>query len=395
MVIVFINSKLLSADTILPLCISYKNIYPNEKFRFFCVSSTKTIVAIKENCILNRALCLTGKLSDIGGVNSPILDRFSEKSSIFRKLIVCFNLLWTLVHVFCANGKVVHFKFWEHRLLRVFPRIKPKNFVQFHSNCWGDNPEVDAANLVDGRKTINSPLTCFGSVVSFHDYWQKYLDAKALGLPTILAAPTRASDDWLKFLNETCADLIENEKTKIGYKHKKQPVTIVLNTLNQATKCRDPNSPKACLLDTLDALWRICPQRPVLLKPHIITDRSALDGVLDESRHENVHITNMHLAILGQLSSLAICNLFSLGIADCWLSGCPTLEYTNYSKRVLDATLGRSFGKDFIDIFISGESSDLESSIKTLLAKGRIERNFETKGYADSRQLVKFIAEPV
>ena len=217
MVIVFVNSKLLSADTILPFCISYKNIYPNEKFRFFCVGSKKTVFAIKENCILNRALCLTGELSDIGGVGLQFLDRFAEKSSIFRKLIVFFNLIWTLTHVFCAGGKVVHFKFWEHRLLRVFPRIKPKSFVQFHSNCWGDNPEVDAANRVDGRTTVNGPLICFGSVVSFHDYWQKYLDAKALGLPTILAAPTRASDDWLKFLDETCADLIEKEKIQIGY----------------------------------------------------------------------------------------------------------------------------------------------------------------------------------
>jgi len=395
MVIVFINSKLLSADTILPFCISYRNIYPNEKFRFFCVGSRKTVVAIKKNCILNRALCLTGELSDIGSVGSGLLDRFSEKSSIVRKLIVSFNLIWTLFYVFCADGKVVHFKFWEHRLLRVFPRIKPKNFVQFHSNCWGDNPEVDAANLADGRLTVNSPLICYGSVVSFHDYWQKYLDAKTLGLPTILASPTRASDEWIKFLNENCADLIIKEKMNIDFNFERQPVTIVANTLNQASKCRKLDSPKYCLVTTLDALWRICPQRPVLLKPHIITDMGFLEDAISETQHENVQITNTHLAVLGRVSSLAICNLFSLGMADCWFSGCPTLEYTDYNDKVLNATSGRSFGKDFIDIFISGDSANLDMSIKRLLAKGRIARDFDTKGYANMRQLVEFVAGKV
>lgn len=396
MVIVFINSKLLSADTILPFCISYKKAYPNEKFRFFCVGSKKTVLAIRDNYILDRVLCLTGQLSDVGNIGVKFLDKFADKSPKIRKLSVAINLVWTLFHVFFAGGKVVHFGFWEHWLLRFFPRIKPRSFIEFHSNCWGNNPEVDAANLADGRgeTTVNSPLLCLGSVVSFHDYWQKYYDAKALNLPAILAAPTRASDDWLKFLNVTCSDLIEEEKRRIGYKPECRPVTIVLNILNQATKCTELESPKVCLRETLDALWRVCPDRLVLLKTHIITDMDALADVLSDSRHENVQITNMHLAILGRLSSLAICNLFSLGIADCWLSGCPTMEYTDYNDRVLAATFGCSFGKDFIDLFISGNNRDLDKAIETLLARGRIERSLDTKGFADAHQLVKFIANP-
>ena len=394
MVIVFLNSKLLSADTILPFCIGYKGAFPHEKFRFFCVGSKKTVTSIRQNIILDRAICLTGQLTDIGCVGLGLIDKLSEKSSIVRKMVVAINLVWTLLHVFFFDAKVVHFRFWEHRLLKVFVRIKPANFFQFHSNCWGDNPEVDAANIADGRTTIDNPLICQGSVVSFHGYWKKYLDAKNMGLPTLLAAPTRASATWLKFLDESCADLVEKEKIKICYSSKKRPVTIVLNILNEATKCNALDSPKKCLGETLDTLWQVCPDRTVLMKPHIITDMEALEQVIKETKHENILITNMHLAILGQLSSLAICNLFSLGIADCWLSGCPTMEYTDYNEKVLDATAGRSFGKDFIDVFLSGDASNLKASIEHLISLGPIDRRLETDGRASMQQLIEFVSNP-
>ena len=394
MIIVFINSKLLSVDTILPFCISYKNRYPDQKFRFFCVGSKKTVLAIRESSILNRALNYTGKLSDVGGTGIGYIDELADKYKIFRKLIVSFNLVWTLFHVFCFGGKVIHFKFWEHTILRLFPRIKPKRFIQFHPNCWGDTETVDAANLADGRKKVHSPLVCLGSVVTFHDYWSKYLGAKALNLPAILAAPTRASDDWLKFVNEGCADLIDIEKKKIGYCADNRPVTIILNTLDQATKCKSLDTPRKCLKHTLDTLWRLCPERPVILKPHVITNMSALEKLLEDTLHENFHLTNIHLAALGRLSSLAICNLFSLGIADCWLSGCPTLEYTEYNEDVLRATQGSSFGKEFIDVFLSGYSADLEETIKSLLVTQPVERQLENHGFADAQRLVEFVANP-
>ena len=391
MIIVFLDDKLLSCDTIVPFCVHYKMQHPGEKFWFYCTSSQRTADIIRRNIVLSRAMDKLGGFSYIGNLQNP----FSQKGQFYfkrtRKIAIALNLLWTLFYLVFLNAKVIHFKYWDHRLLKIFTKVVPDRFVYFHSNCWGDNPYVDAANRLDRPERVNTTLVSYGRYVTFHDYWGKYLQAKSMGLPVILSQSTRSSNHWLNFLSYDCKDLIDTEKKRIGFHETKAPITIVSNTLHQATKCATPDTPGVYLRKTLDILWRLYPDRPVLIKPHVITDMDKLSKIIAASEHGNTHISFLHTGLLGRMSSVAICNLFSLAMADCWLAECPTIEFTRYNNAVLSVTEGQSFGHGFIDVFTCKEERFAEE-VERLVKSGDIVRSFDQKNKASADELVSFVA---
>jgi len=391
MIIVFLNDKLLSCDTIVPFCIHYKKLHPDEKFWFYCIGSQRTVDTIRHNIVLNRAIDKLGGLSYIGNLQNPFAQKSEFHFKRARKVAITLNLLWTLFHVFFLNAKVIHFKFWDNRFLKIFTKVLPGRFVYFHSNCWGDNPFVDAAHGRNRPEKLTTSVISYGRYVTFHDYWSKYLQAKSIGLPVIISQSTRSSPHWERFLSDECADLIDSERKRFRFDELNAPITIVSNTLHQSKTCEKPDTAGVYLRKTLDILWRLYPDRPVFIKPHVITDMDKLSQIIADSEHINTHISFLHTGLLGRISSVAICNLFSLAMADCWLAGCPTIEFTRYSDDVLSVTEGQSFGRDFIDVFTCDEGRFAEE-VENLVKAGKIARSFDQTNKASVDELVSFVS---
>ena len=124
------------------------------------------------------------------------------------------------------------------------------------------------------------------------------------------------------------------------------------------------------------------------------TDRiaEACQKINAESEHGNTHISFLHTGLLGRMSSLAICNLFSLAMADCWLAGCPSIEFTLYSDDVLSVTQGQSFGHRFIDVFTCQEGRFAEE-VERLVKAGDIVRSFDQTNKVSVDELVSFVAQ--
>jgi uncharacterized protein YktA (UPF0223 family) len=71
-----------------------------------------------------------------------------------------------------------------------------------------------------------------------------------------------------------------------------------------------------------------------------------------------------------------IANLFSNTLADAYSLGVDTIEYTNYTKKLLNVTSGKSLEKQFVTHFINNDYSKLESVISAIVS-----RNYKTSSY--------------
>ncbi|OUU53245.1 MAG: hypothetical protein CBC25_01230 [Pelagibacteraceae bacterium TMED65] len=374
MVIIFLNDKLVSVDTILPFLMELKNRNPSLRFRFFCAGSPKTLDTINSNVVLKTVINDLGKLSYIGELKMPLFRKFLGNLSVESKLAKVINLAFTLIYVMFHDAKVIHFKFFDNPKLSWLTNIAPKRFIYFQQNCWGSSPLVDAADNVARKRIFETSAKSRGVYVTFDGYWSKFVDAKKYGLPRFHIRSTRLLPIWIATLERHSDYFDQNEMSRAGIENDGRSFAILVSNLTQSTISESLDCPLLYFKKTLKILWSEFPDRAVFVKRHPITDVGAMMEAIRESKHEKVYLTEMHSGVLGRVCCVTICNSFSYAIPDAWHAGCRTMEFGKYSDGVRKLAGNNSIRPEFVDSYVYYDDKLFTSELKRLVNEGRVNR---------------------
>lgn len=140
-IFVFLNNKLISLDTILPLIWELKTLHPEVKLEFYCFG-VRTRDVIEENVVLCEVLNDMGSLKVFGG---------SRKLKVWRDVVALFTLM-RLVIWGIRGCTFIHFKALNAWPLRILYVINPRRTILFQSSSIG---QTDVERRID---MITNPM---------------------------------------------------------------------------------------------------------------------------------------------------------------------------------------------------------------------------------------------
>ena len=353
--IVFVKNKLITVDTILPFLIELKKDYNYSSE--IVIFDKLAYRAINENIVIKDGIKYVGKQVFITkGINSKILRRIY----LVKGLFIIF-----VKSIFGAN--LFHFGALDQYPLKIIGVLFKKNVYKFpgvaynfqypkFSKFHGNKPKK-FKKVGDNCVVFNGNFDYCGGVKFTYD---------------IVAPRTRKV--WIDYIRER-SDYYLNEyhsniKVDNGF-----IVVITGPTTLELRKLVDPyNDSPRLFRETIDILTQYSNKIPILIKPHPLTDMSLLKEIISDK--DNVFITYLHPTVLSLHARVFIANLFSNTLADAYSLGVDTIEYTNYNKKLLSITSGKSLEKQFVTHFINNDYNKLESVVGTIIS-----RNHKTSSY--------------
>ena len=101
-----------------------------------------------------------------------------------------------------------------------------------------------------------------------------------------------------------------------------------------------------------------------------LENMNVLYKILKSKNYSKFVISYLHPMILAQNSILMITNSNSATLADFKYFGVPTIEYTHYSKLLLEKTQNKSIRPDWATFFINHDKSELGKCLKKIIVNG-------------------------
>ena len=115
-----------------------------------------------------------------------------------------------------------------------------------------------------------------------------------------------------------------------------------------------------------------------VFRPHPVTDMRKMKEILDRTQYRNYMVSYIHPAILIRNARFVMTNGPSTLLSDAYFMSKPTLEYTDYDPRFLEASGGRSLAFDHSDSFINRDPEKLRRVFEGHLeGNGRVQRDPE------------------
>ena len=329
---IFLSEKLISADTIVPLCVFVKKHHPLVSI-IYIVPDQKTQNLIAQNPLLAAAVNDTGKIMVLKSNLSKLSRKTKLISKSLKKLLTFWKISAIALDVLFGSAKVFHFGFWEHSKLRWFANLKNKNFVFFQKNCWGTNEVAERADNVMRERKVNTMYTTNAHYVAFDDCWFKYVSAKEKGYTTTQLPSTRLLSEWLCYVDEFSDDFILSEpKFTQKIKKPKKIFGIVLSAFH-VDMTAESETVEKYFSKTLKFLAQHYPEAPVFVKPHPVLESETIQRHINDREHQFCQLTNIHSPVLVKICDVVICNFFSFSITDAWVQGSRTIEYTEYAHQ--------------------------------------------------------------
>jgi len=367
---VFVKDKLISTDSILPVCLSIYNNAPNAIFHVIC-STQKTEEEIKKNFILNHCISLIGASLNLEFFSQQtVIGRVCNsfiRGELRRKLRKISIVTKTAVLVLLGKATVFHFGFWEHPKLAWFTRLFSRKFFYFNGNCWGSSDAITYIDNYKQRRNEKINLRGKGVFVAFEEHWPLLAAAKRRDCRVVFSPSSRQSVVWRDFVEHQCQHLIDAEMRKLGITGNHPTVGIILSNLDGVSWMERPNTPEIMFKKTLKFLREEFTTAKIIIKPHPITPIERLHEIIRKNSDKNIEITYLHASAMAKFCDFVICNKFSFAMADVWAEGTPTVEFTKYPSHLLEKTKFSSMRSEFIDHFIQDDIVALNETLNKIL----------------------------
>lgn len=376
---IFLNNKLISCDTIIPVCMEIKAQRPDADFVFYSESEAHH-ASITQNITLHKAINHLGRLEVFGALTAI------PKSSVLRKVVIAFQILAVTLRCFMGKAYCFHFK-----KLNYFPYCFIKKFHKNKTVLFEGNGRGESALLTRG---YNRPVEQFVLddylIVGFSRSWLDRLAKtsrhKQIQIPLSFSLP-----EWNKFLITEAEDLKLKEHW-LAQKPINQPVVVfILGTLGTLQIMREEGSMIKCLRDSIRAVQAVSPEAQIVLKPHVITNLKLLTTIIEEFENANINIANLHPGLIGKFADVVICNAYSTAMADAYVGGAVTIEFTDYTAEMLAFTNGSTVEPRFIDHFINRDFNKLSKVLTQALVTRRSRQEPHHLVSPDLRLLTQFV----
>ena len=357
MLYIFLNNKLITADTVLPLLVELRRRQPQLDMQFICFEP-KTEAAIRENVVVFDAMSELGPLRMLGRRSTGPGAFFAHRGGMFIRMVLM------ALRACMGRAAFLHFKAlneWPLRLLALVARgrtfyMQPSNLV--HS---ATERRVDEINKPRRRSKI---VPAAGHLVGFDNDWLPLSDPRLERAEIhVLPSPNRLRI-WhehvdavtQRYLSEVYADSAIPE----------QIAAYILSSMDRAPLLADPDSFKPMFEETLQLLYRANPGLSVLIKPHPATKpgiRQFQNEVVarQQASGQDVRIVHLHPMVLARSANFFIGNMFSSTFSNAAVMGVPTIEYTSYSNETLGESGGQSIRPDLVSHFIDRDQGVLQA----------------------------------
>jgi hypothetical protein len=365
MIVVFLNNKLISADTIIPLMMSVKESQPNRTIEFYDFDM-QTAEALRRNIVLWDALSSIGTLESFGGV----------KGSKFQRLFNKFKNLYLVVRlavIACTRRThFVHFKALNSGPLRLLSAINPKRTILAESNCWGYHKTMieSVGNIKRQRKTSTKAGRA-SALLGFSIDWPEFYQPDHTTTKKIIAPSTHYGPAWQTFIRNgakryTCSVLTTN-----GWPEDTPYIVFILGFFGKFAFFKNEMTALRLFRETVAMLDKEVVDFPIILKPHIITDRQLLSDALAPYSDKRFIVADLHPMTLASQAFAFIGNYYSTTFADAIVMGVPTIEYTDYTDETLAVTQGQSMRQEEVTYFLNNDETGLRQILRDVQRKSR------------------------
>ena len=386
MLVIFLNNKIISCDSIIPLALEFRDRFPERKI-IFITFENRTLNALKDNTVIWNVMQSCGKIFSVD-------TRSSNKFNLIYNLVRIVSMLSYIgLRTLVSKTVFIHFKILRERPFYFFYLINKKRTFFFESEPFTEstNQKLQSNNFVRHNKFVSDrPSAEF--YVTTTDRWNQVVTANKYGKKLIIIPPLKSSKLWVKYI-----DSISNEYFPLtnGQNNNEPIITFFLGTLDKLDYIKIEVS--KLLIQTLDVLDKLTGDIKVFLKPHMITDINLLKEILKNRDQNKYVISYLHPSVLASRSVFVICNYYTTAIIDSYLRGVPSIEYTNYEDKLLTLTNHRTTGLA-VNYFINNDLSRLCEAIHNIINNGTIptdmiDRKLECRPPPDFEYLFELLSK--
>ncbi|MGH7005163.1 MAG: hypothetical protein ACREIP_14565, partial [Alphaproteobacteria bacterium] len=219
-------------------------------------------------------------------------------------------------------------------------------------------------------------------LIGFSDHWTAFDDARLAGRVKLKLSPPFASTEWQQHLRLRGQDYLAEAFRRVGLAPESRIALYVLGWMGPNGLFDDPNLYPILFDESLDAMADACPALPIFVKPHPamhVHEREALFERLRRRGRGLIVASDLHPMVLGQRACFAISNCYSTTFSMLRAMDVPTIEYTAYKARILEATAGGSLRPEFVTHFVQRDPAALRRVLCTLSTRPGAVRTDTTK----------------
>lgn len=381
MLYVFLGGKLISCDTIVPICMEIATVKPKSKFVFFCESESQ-LQCIKENETLYSAIQKIGRLKLLGSTNENM------RSDLIRKLLILLTIFTVVSRLIFKRSYCFHFRKLNNFPYSIIKKMCGSRVVLFESNGRTEAKWIsEIYNRPIHDHNVNEKY-----IVGFTTSWLSRIKGSNPH-QTFKIPPSFLQSSWKQHLDLEFKALQEKNHWVTKLNQEKPVAFIILGTLGRLQIMRETGSMRRCLRLTIQALLKTNKETVIILKPHIITDETILNEILKEFEQADIRISNIHPGLLAKFSTVVICNAFSTALVDAHENGAVTLEFTDYTLEALKKTNNKSMEPKYVDHFINHDYPLLMNVLAKLFSSKATPKRHIHSFEQEKNDLLSFIGK--
>lgn len=350
MIVVFLNNKLVTADTIVPFMLEVKKARPDREMLFLCADE-KTFQILNRNIVLLNCIQHIGQIHNLGSPNRTVVGR---TIGVLRKLRTLLILTFRLV--IGERTHFIHFRALNEAPFSILAKFNLHRTCLMEPTCWGHSKTMIeiVGNQNGARRWSSQPARC-GTMIAFSEDWPQLHHPAHVSTRKLLIESTHLAPAWIEYVSSNSDRYFHDILKSAGYSADTRVIVYILGTLGPLGFLRDASTMPKLLDDTLSVLEEYSFHMPVILKPHAITDEALLREALARRTRGHFVVADIHPMVLATRAVAFIGNYISLSFGDARALSVPTIEYTDYSDASLSLTRNRSMRDDLVTHFISGD----------------------------------------
>ncbi len=369
-IVIFLNNKLISVDTILPVLYDVHLDFPGASIVFYC-NRKRTYDAIKRNIFVWNTINKIGKIIRFSGMSNNFL---------IRRLVAINRLFYLASLGLMGNTTFIHFKGLNTWPLKVLYYTCPRKIFLFQNSSGGN---TDVENKVDGlmwdrrlsgmgsssRKNYKRYLNIVPvgrTFVGYYDNWTPFFSKHTEKVDKLLIQLPITRKTWRKYIDSQ----FESYFSLLDLKSNNGIAVYILSSMDQSSFLDTTTTQRDIFSETLDVIINENPGVPIVLKPHPATTPhyfKIINNIVESKGVNNILISEIHPMILAKKALYFIANSYSTTFTNAYIYNVPTIEYTNYPIEYLNVTNGKSMRDDLVTFFINYDKKNLASVLTEIV----------------------------
>lgn len=358
---IFLNNKLVSCDTILPVMFELDRLQPNHRIEFVCFDQ-KTIDAIRDNFVLMEGIERIGTFHKFVRSKPGLATKF-----IHRMRVAGFLLRLALMSIF-GRCVFIHFKALNSWPLKIMYHLNRKRTLFCQPTAAGYTKSERAVSGLIVPRSENVEVPAASALLYFNDDWLFLEPGVSDGIPRYRLPNPYQLKGWCNYIDSR-ADGDLNKALNSSLDDTRPVIGFLLGWFGEMGFLADPHAVRSLFEEALDVLIEEGKGCLIALKPHAITDMKIVEDIIKKPRDASIIVTHAHPSVLASRAAVVVSNYYSTAMYPMRARGVPTIEYSLYSDKALKITGGKSMRPDIVTHFINGDRKKLGRAIRNLLAK--------------------------